>query len=126
MADSHKGEKGQYRCFGYAAVGHQAGAGSDGTFLSDIVLQVLSFVAVSERSNIRQRQREGIEAAKLRGVRFGRPSKPLPENFRQVYDRWIAGEISGREAALQCQMPMTSFYRKAGCLRKKQDGDGNT
>ena len=83
-------------------------------------------MAENERSNIRQRQREGIEAAKLRGVRFGRPSKPLPENFRQVYDRWIAGEISGREAALQCQMPMTSFYRKAGCLRKKQDGDGNT
>lgn len=95
-----------------------------GTFLSDIVLQVLSFVAENERSNIRQRQREGIEAAKLRGVRFGRPSKPLPKNFRQVYDRWVAGEISGREAALQCQMPMTSFYRKAGSLKDKQERDG--
>lgn len=95
-----------------------------GTFLSDIVLQVLSFVAENERSNIRQRQREGIEAAKLRGVRFGRPSKPLPKNFRQVYDRWVAGEISGREAALQCQMPMTSFYRKAGSLKDNQERDG--
>lgn len=95
-----------------------------GTFLSDIVLQVLSFVAENERSNIRQRQREGIEAAKLRGVRFGRPSKPLPKNFRQVYDRWVAGEISGREAALQCQMPMTSFYRKAGSMKDEQERDG--
>ena len=96
-----------------------------GTFLSDIVLQVLSFVAENERSNIRQRQREGIEAAKLRGVRFGRPRKPLPENFLQVYDRWSAGEISGREAALQCQMPLTSFYRNAGNLKDKKDRNGD-
>ena len=55
-----------------------------GTFLSDIVLQVLSFVAENERKNIRERQREGIEAAKIRGVRFGRPEKPLPENFEEI------------------------------------------
>ena len=59
-----------------------------GTFLSDIVLQVLSFVAENERSNIRQRQAEGIAAAKARGVKFGRPPKPLPENFHTVYQRW--------------------------------------
>ena len=59
-----------------------------GTFLSDIVLQVLSFVAENERSNIRQRQAEGIAAAKARGVKFGRPPKPLPENFHAVYQRW--------------------------------------
>ena len=64
-----------------------------GTFLSDIVLQVLSFVAENERGNIRQRQKEGIEAAKLRGVKFGRPPKPLPENFVQVYKRWLKKEI---------------------------------
>ena len=52
-----------------------------GTFLSDIVLQVLSFVAENERKNIRERQKEGIEAARRRGVRFGRPAKPVPENF---------------------------------------------
>lgn len=87
-----------------------------GTFLSDIVLQVLSFVAENERKNIKERQREGIEAAKLRGVRFGRPEKPVPENFEQVYGKWVAGEISGREAAQQCNMPFSSFYRKAGNL----------
>ena len=56
-----------------------------GTFLSDIVLQVLSFVAENERSNIKQRQAEGIAAAKARGVKFGRPQRPLPENFHEVY-----------------------------------------
>ncbi len=84
-----------------------------GTFLSDIVLQVLSFVAENERKNIRQRQREGIEAAKQRGVRFGRPQKPLPENFQYVYNRWLSGEISGREAAAICQMPVSTFYSRA-------------
>ena len=63
-----------------------------GTFLSDIVLQVLSFVAENERSNIRQRQAEGIAAAKARGVKFGRPPKPLPENFHAVYQRWKNGK----------------------------------
>ena len=59
-----------------------------GTFLSDIVLQVLSFVAENERTNIRQRQAEGIAAAKERGVRFGRPPRPLPENFHHMYQQW--------------------------------------
>lgn len=84
-----------------------------GTFLSDIVLQVLSFVAENERRNIRQRQREGIEAAKLRGVRFGRPLKPMPENFEQVYNRWEEKEISGIEAAGLCGMSASTFYRRA-------------
>ena len=88
-----------------------------GTFLSDVVLQVLSFVAENERKNIRERQKEGIEAAKLRGVRFGRPEKRLPANFHQACSRYVTGEISGREAARQCNMPMSSFYRKAGNLK---------
>lgn len=58
-----------------------------GTFLSDIVLQVLSFVVENERTNIRQRQAEGIAAAKAKGIRFGRPPKPLPENFHSAYQR---------------------------------------
>ncbi|MCI8415877.1 MAG: recombinase family protein [Lachnospiraceae bacterium] len=91
-----------------------------GTFLSDIVLQVLSFVAENERSIIRQRQREGIEAAKQRGVRFGRPQKPLPENFEQMCRRWIAGELSGRQAAMLCGMPVTSFCRKGGKWKEEQ------
>ena len=70
-----------------------------GTFLSDIVLQVLSFVAENERANIRQRQAEGIAAAKARGVRFGRPPRPLPDNFHSVYRRWKVGSITGTAAA---------------------------
>lgn len=88
-----------------------------GTFLSDIVLQILSFVAENERKNIRERQREGIEAAQKRGVRFGRPIKPLPDNFEPVYNRWLSKEISGLEAARQCNMPPSSFYRKARNMR---------
>ncbi len=83
-----------------------------GTFLSDIVLQVLSFVAENERKNIRQRQKEGIEAAKLRGVQFGRPLKPMPESFRHIYDRWIGKEITGEEAAQLCNVARATFYRK--------------
>ena len=69
-----------------------------GIFLSDIVLQVLSFVAENERTNIRQRQKEGIAAAKARGVRFGRPPRPLPENYHNAYQRWKAGAITGTAA----------------------------
>ena len=84
-----------------------------GTFLSDIVLQVLSFVAENERVNIRQRQAEGIAAAKARGVRFGRPPKPLPSNFHAVYQRWRRKEISMKKAAEECGLAPSSFYYKA-------------
>lgn len=84
-----------------------------GTFLSDIVLQVLSFVAENERVNIRQRQAEGIAAAKAKGVRFGRPPKPLPGNFEEVYRRWEKGEITGTAAARGCRMPLSTFRNKA-------------
>ena len=80
-----------------------------GTFLSDIVLQVLSFVAENERSNIRQRQAEGIAAAKARGVHCGRPPKPLPENFDLTYRRWKQGIITGTAAAQECGMPLSTF-----------------
>ena len=84
-----------------------------GTFLSDIVLQVLSFVAENERSNIRQRQAEGIAAAKARGVRCGRPPLPLPENFQEVYRAWRGKQITLKQAAQACQMPEGTFYAKA-------------
>lgn len=84
-----------------------------GTFLSDIVLQVLSFVAENERTNIRQRQAEGIAAAKARGVRFGRPPKTLPENFHAAYQQWKSGEITGTQAARKCQMPLSTFRYRA-------------
>ncbi|MCD7884998.1 MAG: recombinase family protein [Lachnospiraceae bacterium] len=89
-----------------------------GTFLSDIVLQVLSFVAENERTNIKQRQAEGIAAAKARGVRFGRPPKPLPENFHSVYQRWKAGKITGLAAAAECGMPMSTFLYRAEIYEK--------
>ncbi len=89
-----------------------------GTFLSDIVLQVLSFVAENERTNIRQRQAEGIAAAKLRGVRFGRPPKPLPENFHEVYQQWKNGKITGLAAARACDMPMSTFRYRAEIYEK--------
>ena len=84
-----------------------------GTFVSDIVLQVLSFVSENERSNIRQRQAEGIDAAKARGVRFGRPPKPLPANFHDVHRRWRAKQISVERAAQECGMPRSTFFFRA-------------
>ena len=89
-----------------------------GTFLSDIVLQVLSFVADNERTNIRQRQTEGIAAAKARGVRFGRPPRPLPDNFHAVYQRWRAGKITGTAAAKECGMPLATFRYRAEIYEK--------
>lgn len=84
-----------------------------GTFLSDIVLQVLSFVAENERSNIRQRQAEGITAAKARGVRFGRPPLPLPDNFHAVHRAWRNKKLTLKQAAEACNMPVGTFYGKA-------------
>ncbi len=84
-----------------------------GTFLSDIVLQVLSFVAENERENIRRRQAEGIAAAKARGVKFGRPPKELPENFYEVYKAWRDKKLTLKEAAKACKMPEGTFYSKA-------------
>ena len=85
---------------------------SMGTFLSDIVLQVLSFVAENERKNIRERQKEGIEAARLRGVQFGRPIKQMPENFEMIYKRYMEREITGEQAADVCNVSRATFYRR--------------
>ena len=89
-----------------------------GTFLSDVVLQVLSFVAENERTNIRQRQVEGIAAAKAKGIRFGRPPKPLPENFHSCYQRWKQGDITGTAAARECGMPLSPFRYRAEVYEK--------
>ena len=88
------------------------------TFLSDIVLQVLSFVAENERTNIRQRQAEGIAAAKARGVQFGRPPAPLPKNFYSIYQKWRIGEISSTQAAKECEMPRSTFRYRAKLYEK--------
>ena len=93
-----------------------------GTFLSDIVLQVLSFVAENERDNIRSRQREGIEAAKERGVKFGRPVLPVPEDFEEIVKTWKSGEITTAEAARQCGFSRSTLYNKAADLEKRDPG----
>lgn len=84
-----------------------------GTFLSDIVLQVLSFVAENERTNIRQRQAEGIAAAKAKGVKFGRPPLPLPDNFYEVHQAWRSKRLTLKKAANTCNVPVGMFYGKA-------------
>ena len=89
-----------------------------GTFIADLTLQILSFVAENERTNIRQRQRQGIAAAKARGVRFGRPPRPLPENFHQVHRDWRGKKLTLREAARACGMPPSTFYTKAVQIEK--------
>ena len=94
-----------------------------GTFLSDIVLQVLSFVAENERCNIRQRQAEGIAAAKKRGIRFGRPPKPLPTNFHDVHQRWRAKQITVNEAAQEGGMPRSTFFYRAQLYEKSVISD---
>lgn len=83
-----------------------------GTFLSDIVLQVLSFVAENERENIRQRQAEGIAAAKARGVRFGRPEKELPDNFGALVQAWEREQLSLSDVLDLCQISQSTFYRR--------------
>ena len=83
-----------------------------GTFLSDIVLQVLSFVAENERESIRQRQLEGIEAAKERGVRFGRPSVPVLEDFPAIISEWESGQLPFAEALAQTGLSRGTFYRR--------------
>ena len=84
-----------------------------GTFISDLVLQLLSFVAENERTIIKQRQAEGIAAAKEKGVRFGRPLKPLPDAFYDAYQKWKQGKITGTAAAKECGMPLSTFRYRA-------------
>lgn len=80
-----------------------------GTLISDIVLQLLAFVAQTERENIKQRQAEGIAAAKARGVKFGRPRRELPPEFENCFQLWITGQITSKDAAEQCRMPYSTF-----------------
>lgn len=90
-----------------------------GTFISDIVLQLLSFVAENERENIRRRQAEGIAAAKLRGVRFGNKPLPLPENFPQLYTQWKQKQLGFNEFASSCNMAISTLYKKIAEYRNE-------
>ena len=84
-----------------------------GTFIADLVLQILSFVAQNERGFIRKRQAEGIAAAKAKGVKFGRPPHPLPGNFYTVHKAWRTKKLTLKQAAAACDMPVGTFYSKA-------------
>ena len=89
----------------------QTGRDLTGTFVADLVLQILSYVAQTERENIRQRQREGIAAAKLRGVQFGRPRKPIPPRFPELKTAWESGTITSRQAARELGVAQDTFLR---------------
>lgn len=84
-----------------------------GTLIGDIVLQLLSFVAENERNNIHQRQAEGIRAAKMRGVRFGRPEIDLPKDFEKIMVRWKKGELMSKDAIKESGLKYSTFYKKA-------------
>ncbi len=83
-----------------------------GTFIADLVLQILCFVAQNERETIRKRQREGIAAAKARGVQFGRPAKPIPDNFGELIRKWKKGEITVEDITRICDISEATFYRR--------------
>lgn len=87
----------------------EKGENLTGTFIADLVLQILSYVAQTERENIRQRQLEGIEAARKRGVQFGRPSREKPVNFTEMRERFLRGEISSRNAAREMGIAQSTF-----------------
>ncbi len=88
-----------------------------GTFIADLVLQILSFVAQSERENIKKRQAQGIAAAKSNGVKFGRPKKKIPKSFNKIMAEWSSGNISVERAIKLCGVSKSTFYR----LRKDYD-----
>ena len=92
-----------------------------GTFIADLVLQILSFVAQSERENIRKRQSQGIAAAKKRGVRFGRPEKPMPEGFAETVKLWEKKEIDIKAVLEMCGLKEATFYRRLREYRMKNN-----
>lgn len=96
-----------------------------GTFIADLVLQILSYVAQTEREFIRKRQAEGIAAARARGVKFGASKKPLPEGFTQARESWRNGRLSVREAARAAGMPHMTFYRRCREEAAREQADGS-
>ena len=92
-----------------------------GTFIADLVLQILSFVAENERENIRKRQEQGIAVAKKRGVRFGRPETPMPDNFDEIIKKWENGQITFDDAIQECNMSQATFYRRLREYRAGRD-----
>lgn len=94
-----------------------------GTLISDLVLQLLAYVAQTEREMIRQRQAEGIAAARARGVTFGRPQMAMPEAFGEVYKRWVQGEVSVRQGAALLGLKPSTFYRRCREAAANPEGE---
>lgn len=92
-----------------------------GVFIADLVLQILAYVAETERAFIKQRQAEGIVVAKQKGIQFGCKRKELPEDFAKYYELWCEGEISLRKAAEELQMNYSTFYRRCMEIREKEE-----
>ena len=92
-----------------------------GTFISDLVLQILSFVAQSERENIKKRQEQGIAAAKAKGVQFGRPVKKPPGNFSVLIKQWEHGKISVTDILKQTNLKQATFYNRLREFRNKNN-----
>jgi len=95
-----------------------------GTFISDLVLQLLSFVAQNERENIRKRQAEGIAAAKARGVKFGRPEKHIPADFGALVEQWERGEVSTDDILMICNLSRSTFFERVRKHRVFRQNDG--
>lgn len=93
-----------------------------GTFIADLVLQILSFVAQNERESIRKRQAEGIVAAKTKGVRFGRPEIEAPNQFERIVRQWEMGQLLLSDVVEQCQMSQATFFRRLHDYRIKRGG----
>lgn len=94
-----------------------------GTFIADLVLQILSFVAQSERENIKKRQAQGIAAAKAKGVKFGRPEVPMPDDFGAHLSKWENGQVTTSEILKLTGLSKSTFYRKVreyNLIKKKQ------
>ncbi len=89
-----------------------------GTFIADLVLQILSYVSENERVITRQRQKEGIETAKKKGVQFGRPAKAYPDNWDELVVQFENGEISANEAADACGITASTFYRRLKKIKR--------
>ena len=92
-----------------------------GTFIADLVLQILSFVAQSERESIKKRQAEGIAAAKAKGVKFGRPEKEVPDDFGKIIHAWEQKRLPFEQALDKCNMSEATFYRKVRDYRFLMD-----
>ena len=112
MEENHKRKRSGYFCNRYAAFGYQRERYKY-HWISDIVLQLLAYVAETEREFIHQRQQEGIEAERAKGIRFGRPALEKPQNYSQIFDLWKECKISVREAARRLGVNHKTFLKWA-------------